>query len=231
MKLSRSQISKNIADAISSGSEGYWGNPCRKGHSGWKKLKPNGSGFCIECNADQTRKWRQQNEEYDKARRRNWYKNNEDHAKRYARKWAEENRERVSQKNKEWSERNKHKKAILNKRWVLENAERRREYNSSYRRAKRSELTASESARRARKIMATPVWANHKEIEWVYRHAGLLNCWDGPRAQVDHIVPLNSELVCGLHCEQNLQILWSHENQSKGNHYWPDMPEGNHASI
>lgn len=225
MKLSRNEISKNIAEAIKSGADGYWGNPCRRGHSGWRKLKPNGTGFCVDCNSDQNRKWRNANVEYNKERRKKWYSENDEHAKRYAKMWAEDNKDRVRLKNKEWSDRNKHKKASLNKQWMLRNSDKRRDYMAEYKKSRRSDLTSHENARRARKMAAAPSWANSKEIKWIYRHASLLNCWGGPRAQVDHIVPLTSDLVCGLHCEQNLQILWSHENQSKGNHHWPDMPE------
>ena len=42
---------------------------------------------------------------------------------------------------------------------------------------------------------------------------------------VDHIVPLNSKSVCGLHVWANFELLPSEVNRKKSNKYWPDMPE------
>lgn len=46
----------------------------------------------------------------------------------------------------------------------------------------------------------------------------------GVKYQVDHVVPLQSRIVCGLHSHTNLQVIPANVNQSKGNRHWPDMP-------
>ena len=72
--------------------------------------------------------------------------------------------------------------------------------------------------KRARRLRATPRWMNEEAVRRIYRECP-------PGHDVDHIVPLTSPKVCGLHWEGNLQYLPSKVNQSKKNRYWPDMPE------
>ncbi len=76
--------------------------------------------------------------------------------------------------------------------------------------------------RDAEKRKATPAWANRFCINEIYEIAAAyrMNC--GIDAEVDHIVPLRSSRVCGLHVSQNLQILTPTENKSKGNRHWPE---------
>jgi hypothetical protein len=49
-----------------------------------------------------------------------------------------------------------------------------------------------------------------KEISVIYQQ-----CPEG--YEVDHIIPLQNEIVCGLHVPWNLQYLTRFENRSKGN--------------
>lgn len=87
----------------------------------------------------------------------------------------------------------------------------------------RARAAAAEQKRKAMKLRAVPAWANMDIITTIYKIAGAYRK-AGFDVQVDHIVPLLSPLVCGLHTEQNLQLLWAHDNLTKSNRVWPDMP-------
>jgi len=79
--------------------------------------------------------------------------------------------------------------------------------------------------REAQKKGATPRWANKFIMQEIYHLSWLRTRVTGLQFHVDHIVPLNSPLVCGLHVEHNLQILDGGSNVAKSNRSWPDMPE------
>lgn len=68
--------------------------------------------------------------------------------------------------------------------------------------------------RKARKINATPAWADNDAIKEMYR-----NCPKG--YHVDHEIPLLGKLVSGLNVETNLQYLPKAENEAKSNYFTP----------
>lgn len=84
----------------------------------------------------------------------------------------------------------------------------------------RAVRTAMEAARRARLRSAEPRWltpAQHEEIKELYVEARQLTLTTGEPHEVDHIVPLNGETVCGLHVPWNLRVLKAEANRLKGN--------------
>lgn len=66
---------------------------------------------------------------------------------------------------------------------------------------------------------ATPSWVNKEAIKEIYKTAVELTESTGTVYEVDHIVPLTSKLVCGLHVEHNLQVVTFEENRKKYNHF------------
>lgn len=72
---------------------------------------------------------------------------------------------------------------------------------------------AKAAKRRASKKNATPSWANLDDIKNVYQEAKYFGY------HVDHIVPLQNDLVCGLHVWDNLQLLDSTSNIKKSNKF------------
>lgn len=89
----------------------------------------------------------------------------------------------------------------------------------AYKANNKNVVNAINAKRRSLSKCATPQWANQEMIKVVYEKAAKYGL------QVDHIVPLTSNLVCGLHVWHNLQLLDESLNKTKRNKYWPDMPE------
>ena len=71
--------------------------------------------------------------------------------------------------------------------------------------------------------MATPAWGSRSRILEVYEHARKISELTGIQHHVDHIVPLTSKHVCGLHNEFNLRVIPATENLKKHNRNWPSM--------
>ena len=80
------------------------------------------------------------------------------------------------------------------------------------------EKAADRSAlRQSRLQFATPPWVDHEALLIFYREARAKTRETGIKYEVDHIHPIVSDILCGLHVPWNLQILTQFDNRSKGN--------------
>lgn len=141
-------------------------------------------------------------------------------------RWAELNREKYlsgmrERRRANWEshkEKSKLRMRILaqNPAWVS----KRRERDSS-----RQHITnARNSAYRGKVRQCTPSWSNKFFVEEAYRLARHRTEVTGVQWSVDHVVPIKSTIVCGLHCEHNLAVITASANRIKSNRFWPDMP-------
>lgn len=147
--------------------------------------------------------------EKDRARNAKYHLENKERIA--ARKAAnrEANRDAINAKQALWRQGNRGLANSLSSLWQKNN---------------RSRVAENSARRRAMRVNATPPWADEFVISEAYSLALLRSRVTGVEWHVDHIVPLRSEIVCGLHCERNLQVITGIENASKGNRHWPDMP-------
>lgn len=86
----------------------------------------------------------------------------------------------------------------------------------------RPQRTAMAGERRAAKVNATPSWltkADREDIAELYERAAELTAATGERHEVDHVVPLRSSVVCGLHVPWNLEVIKAYKNRAKSNSF------------
>lgn len=74
-------------------------------------------------------------------------------------------------------------------------------------------------------ILSAPEWVDRNEVRKVYLRAAIMTCETGIKHVVDHIVPLNHLMVCGLSVPWNLMPMTRKMNDAKSNRYYPDQLE------
>jgi len=108
---------------------------------------------------------------------------------------------------------------LQNQRYYVDPVKRERMLSASRAWKKRNPgiVNSLNRYRTAKQLSATPKWANLALIESFYLKAAQLSFETGVAHEVDHVVPLVSKVVCGLHVESNLRVITQSENRSKGN--------------
>lgn len=114
------------------------------------------------------------------------------------------------------------KDRIASRRAVYMASDKMRQYRKNWQKINSDKAAAYANKRRAKKLRATPKWANHAKIEAIYSEAKRLTEINGVEYHVDHIIPLQHPLVCGLHVHQNLQVILGSENMKKSNKFQID---------
>jgi len=208
----------------------------------FSKCKRRASGvqsYCKSCAAEKYKSYALANKIAIKERMEAYRVKNADQISEQRAEYSRINRRLVALRSKYWYWSNRdyvlslrrnidhdqQKSILISKlKYRAKNKKKISEFDRNYRKNNRFVIRRINAKRRSAKIRAVPGWADHQAIDKIYRRAYLASRISGKDYQVDHIVPLNSKLVCGLHCEANLQIISKLENIKKGNRFWPEMP-------
>ncbi len=191
--MDTANLPKTRKEAQTIGAKYYFtGEPCKHGHIAPRKTK----GSCVECLKVE---WKQGNET-----RAEYFKqyNQSDSGKGAKQAYYARNKEAVKARANARTPEEK-------KSWKLKHKQSNPDYYKT--------LT---SLRKRRHRNATPQWltAQQKtEIRHLYQIAITMSKTTGERYVVDHIVPLISDEVCGLHVPWNLRVITQEENLKKSN--------------
>lgn len=73
--------------------------------------------------------------------------------------------------------------------------------------------------RRWRIAMATPPWADQRAMDALREEARRLTKTTGIKHEIDHIYPICSDTICGLHVHTNMRIVTASVNAAKSNRW------------
>jgi len=179
----------NRAEAKATGAKFYFtGIACSRGHIALRKTK----GACVECVKED---WKIDNEKRKE-------KPKSEASKEAGRRYYERNRE-----------------AVLARASARPN-EAKQAYRNKHKQENPELYKALTSVRKRRHRDATPKWITPEQklaMRELYLHAQKLTAMTGERYVVDHIIPLISHEVCGLHVPWNLRVITQEENLKKSN--------------
>lgn len=90
----------------------------------------------------------------------------------------------------------------------------------TYRQSNKGKINALVTKRKARVKLRTPNWADASKIKAYYEVCAFFNEVNGyTKYHVDHVVPLQGDVVSGLHVQNNLQIIPWLDNIRKKNKF------------
>lgn len=170
----------------------------------FSKNKSQKDGYNYICKSCAMIKYHQNKEKW-KPKSRQYKKDNKEKYAEYSRKWRKKNPERA--------------KEVFNK-WAKENPDKVKQNNRNWAIKYKAKACEKSNRRYAKKLQAMPNWLDKKqldEIKKIYEESARQTEETGVEYNVDHIIPLQSDLVCGLHVPWNLRIITKSENVKKGN--------------
>ena len=149
-----------------------------------------------------------------------WYHKNKEKISEQRKAWRLANPDKIKAQKERSMTKRRDKNAEYAKQYRLENKDKVSAYNKEYRQNNKSRIYARNRSRKQKMlIQQMPSWADKSAMEIIYQQARRRSQIEGIKYHVDHIIPLNGNIVSGLHIESNLQILTARDNVTKKNNF------------
>lgn len=204
----------------------FTGKRCKHGHVCERRTR---NGDCVACVKERSNQHYQSNVEKYKERVKSYHENNREKCLSYSREYYQDNKEYMDKKHLEYckqhqeqvQEYHKQYNKKYGKGYYKKNKQRINLKSKQYRKNNPHVIKYHFLKRRETLKNAIPSWYSSEEhlVEKIYKKRDQLNERWGLKFEVDHIIPLISDTVCGLHTWCNLQLLEESTNRSKHNHY------------
>lgn len=213
------------------------GRPCKRGCVS-SRLTCNGRCLCEACSEHQrsvqkacSKRWRDANTELARKRSADSALKHRDRRIERMRKYRAENAESLRLKGRDRRrvayQADPDRFRAAQQRYVKANPERAMDTLMRYRDANRPALRQAAAERAERVRVATPIWYGEIDaflLKEAYELAHSRELATGVEWQVDHMLALRAEAVCGLHCAENIQVLPAKLNLLKRNLDWLTAP-------
>jgi len=175
-----------------------------------------------ETNRARAKQWRQDNGGRAKARDAKWYSDNKDAANKRGAEYYLANKDKMREAGKVWRVTNAKKITEANRLKRQQDGERIRARRRQHYLDNKAAYIANARNREAGKRLAMPAWADRDKIKAFYDKAARMTIEMGIAYVVDHVIPMRSKWVCGLHVQTNLQVITKEANLRKGNTFEPE---------
>lgn len=108
--------------------------------------------------------------------------------------------------------------------WNLAHPEETRQRQADFRSKNPGYGRPYQIKRKTRRQLATPLWNDKSLMCDIYKYAKIMRD-SGIDCHVDHDIPLQGELVSGLHVHTNLTVLLAQDNLKKGRKFDPEVSQ------
>jgi hypothetical protein len=169
----------------------------------------------------QAKAYREEHKEALRYRKKKYYEENKPEIAVKLKDYYDTHKESLAVYKELYNDKHKARIVAYRKRHYAEHKDEYAERSLRWQQANREKTRAYGAKYRGRKLNAIPAWFEKEAVDAVYAEASARSQTEGVIYHVDHIIPLQSKFVCGLHCLANLEVILGEENCSKGNRYWP----------